>query len=68
MVAKERPHQIITMLELIYGRTRRPVRTVAISVQTGIPERTVRYWLNQLERLGIIRRVDQRKGWILAAI
>lgn len=43
---------------------RQPVTTVRLSESLGVGERETRYILNDLEGLGMVRRVGERGGWL----
>lgn len=42
----------------------RPARPVALSARTGLPERTIQRYLNNLERSGKVKRATPKTGWI----
>lgn len=46
-----------------------PARTVAISVQAGnMPIRTVRWWLNRLEKVGAVQRRSPCTGYYVPGV
>ena len=46
---------------------RQPVSTAKVSERLGVGERETRYILNDLEGLGMVRRVGERGGWLPGA-
>lgn len=43
-----------------------PVVGTRLADLLGLPERTVRYWLHQLEKAGYVTRPHgKRKGWVV---
>lgn len=48
------------------NRTYGPVRSPAVAMTLGLPERSARYYLNQLESYGRVARPrGPRSGWVV---
>lgn len=57
------PHEerVLKVASNVHRRTRKPVKTIAVAAHTGgYAERTVRYWLTNLERKGLLLRLRSR--------
>jgi Mn-dependent DtxR family transcriptional regulator len=60
--------RLLDVIADVSRRTGRPARTIALAAHTGIPERTVRWWLvNRMEPRGVISRPSPRGGWTVNA-
>jgi hypothetical protein len=56
--------RLIQIIADVYGRTRQPVRTIAICSYIPKGDRDIRRWLVRMTERGLIVRVGQRGGWL----
>lgn len=63
------PYQLNVLIPAIWAICRdtgRPARTVAVAARLGLPERSTRRYIHELEVVGAVRRNKIRAGWRLA--
>lgn len=60
--------RLVSELERIFRTTHAPVRTVALAQRCYMSERWTLYKLVELEKIGAVQRVGQRRGWMLPEV
>lgn len=55
---------VLRIIADVYGRTRQPVRTIAVQARLGKGDRNCRRYLTAMERRGLVLRVGLRGGWL----